>query len=369
MAVNQQRKNALRRLALDLEELQKSPVDGVSAAPLDENMLEWHCNFQYDDTVFHLILFFPEKYPFVSPSAEFVPPGFQFVGGATKSGKKGVQVCLSIFSDYADIHTEWANEKSAGWSPGYTVQTVLLNLVSFLAETASQYSKYSSGPSWVDTAMENNKKLAKKFTCKDCGHTYKKPFPPLDVIPKEVKGSSGDSQCHVIDYISKAKFKDGKPKGKEDLYGFGLIKSGPPHRPALTSPCEFLSGESFFGMMKSVGKVQSILKDDLSYFLPMFITTNHGSGIKGTFEDTMRELAQLLPKCNPKKTPIDEMVMKTIPNLMSATVVEFSKGTQHTSDNHLTGYFALHRLLLWAIEEYPELQSKIDDKLEVGLLQ
>ena len=82
---------------------------------------------------------------------------------------------------------------------------------------------------------------------------------------------------------------------------------------------------------------------------------------------TIHQVAAVLPKCNPKKTPVEEIVMRVIPNLMSATVVEFSKGTQHTSDNHLSGYFALHRLLIWAIEEYPELQDKIDAKLKVSV--
>ncbi len=89
---NQQRKRAMKRLAFDQDELQRAPVDGVSAAPLDEDMLEWHCNFEFDGVVYHVVLFFPETYPYKSPSAEFVPPGFQFVGGATKPGKKGTQV-------------------------------------------------------------------------------------------------------------------------------------------------------------------------------------------------------------------------------------------------------------------------------------
>ena len=82
----------MKRLAFDQQELLRSPVDGVSAAPLDENMLEWHCNFEFDSVIYHVILFFPENYPYKSPSAEFVPAGFQFVGGATKQGKKGTQV-------------------------------------------------------------------------------------------------------------------------------------------------------------------------------------------------------------------------------------------------------------------------------------
>lgn len=80
-----------------------------------------------------------------------------------------MQVCLNIFSDFAKYHlTEWTNQKGYGWSPGYTVQTVLMNLVAFLAETAGEQQKTA------------NVSLSKSFTCKDCGHTYSKPFPALD---------------------------------------------------------------------------------------------------------------------------------------------------------------------------------------------
>ena len=78
MAVNLQRKAAMKRLAQDLHELQQQPVDNVSAAPLEENMLEWHCNFKHDNIIYHLVLYLPEKYPYESPSAEFVPVGFRY---------------------------------------------------------------------------------------------------------------------------------------------------------------------------------------------------------------------------------------------------------------------------------------------------
>ncbi|ELU17007.1 hypothetical protein CAPTEDRAFT_118414, partial [Capitella teleta] len=134
MSVNQQRKKAMRRLALDLEELTSSPVQGVSASPLDDDLFEWHCNIDMADTIWHLILFFPDNYPYSSPSAEFLPPGFQYTGGSSTSGRKGVKVCLSIFSDYENYHREWANETAYGWTAAYSVQTVLLNLLTHLGE-------------------------------------------------------------------------------------------------------------------------------------------------------------------------------------------------------------------------------------------
>nr|KAG5687976.1 hypothetical protein BaRGS_023100 [Batillaria attramentaria] len=301
----------MRRLVLDQEELRKSPVTNVSAAPLDSDMFEWHCNIQQDDVIYHLILFMPHNYPFESPSAEFLPKGFAFYGGATMDGKKGTKVCLSIFSDFAEIHTEWKDEKGMGWSPGYSTQTVLMNLVAFLAETAGSFEK------------SQNSAISKHFKCSDCGHKYSEPFPPL------------------------------KPT------------DGLAHQEALTTPCEFLSGESFFNMQTSVGVVHSTLKEELKFFLPMYIHPTHGTAIKDTFENTMLAVGKILPSVD-KSTSFEEIVVKTIPNLMAATVVEFSKGTQHTSDNSLNGYFALHRLLLWALDTYPKLQQLVDAKLQLN---
>ncbi|KAK7479175.1 hypothetical protein BaRGS_00029616 [Batillaria attramentaria] len=359
-AANSQRKRAMRRLVLDQEEMLKSPVANVSAAPLDSDMFEWHCNIQQDDVIYHLILFMPHNYPFESPSAEFLPKGFAFSGGATMDGKKGTKVCLNIFSDFAMYHTEWKNQKGFGWSPGYSTQTVLMNLVAFLAETAGDYQK------------DANRKLSKNFKCKDCGHTYSKPYPALSAddtaaekkTPKKGKGKDDASECpEIIDYISKDRFVLRTPKSRDQLYGYGLVVSGPPHRPALTTPCEFLSGESFFNMQTSVGVVHSTLKEELKFFLPMYIHPTHGAAIKKTFENTIEAVGKILPSVR-KSTSFEEIVVKTIPNLMAATVVEFSKGTQHTSDNSLNGYFALHRLLLWALDTYPKLQPLVETRLK-----
>ncbi len=66
-----------------------------------------------------------------------------------------------------------------------------------------------------------------------------------------------------MDYISKAKFSVSKPKGKEDLYGYGLIKSGPDHRCVTDKICEdlvFFSGhkaQQLFGWQKDMGRGRS----------------------------------------------------------------------------------------------------------------
>ena len=270
MAVNQQRKAAVKRLMTDLEELKNSPVANVSATPLDTDMFEWHCNFNNQGIIYHLILFFPDNYPYKSPSAEFMPPGFRFNSGATKQGKKGTQICLSIFSDFEHFHTEWAGEKSVGWSPGYTIQTVLMNLVAFMADEESN-AKY-------------NERFALEFSCDDCGHCATKPYPPVETEIQTSTGTVSPKQSgdrpQIIDYMSKCTFVNEKPESRYNLFGYGLVKGGSRYKPTLTTPCEFLTASSYYGMKDSVGKAHSSMKEELEFFLPMYITPAHGTEIQ-----------------------------------------------------------------------------------------
>lgn len=350
--MNQQKKSAMLRLLNDLKEIQTNPIEGVSAVPLDdENMFEWHCNFKgpkgtsWEGSIFHLILFFPDEYPAKSPSAEFVPKNFQPLGGATKPGKKGTQVCLSIFSDFAQIHTEWANEKGTGWSPSYTTQVVLLNLVSFLNEMTEQsYNSYN------EKVMAQNISVSKSFECPDCGHTSKKPFPPLPDLSKVKSKKENPLLDSLTCYVTKKSFSE----EKDSIFGFGISKSGTNHNISFTSPCEAMTLTGFENLEKT-GKVESVMREEIHYFLPLFINSAHGSQIKKTFEDSCSKMT--------KKPFTPLSVLDVIPKLLNSTVVTFMNGTTHTSERALQGYFQFHRLFLWAVDQYPSLQNEIDSRI------
>ncbi len=290
---------------------------------------------------------FPETYPAKSPSAEFVPKAFQPIGGATKPGNKGTRVCLSIFSDYADVHKEWANEKGTGWSPSYTVQTVLINLVSFLLETSSQADYYKS-------VMDNNVKVAKAFSCPDCGHTHSKPWPPLTPVLQQQAPAKQQIAVpeSLVCYVTKRQFGEKLEKQEDPIWGFGICQSGPSHNVQLTSPCEFMTLDGFT-MLANAGKVESVMREEIHFFLPLYINPAHGKLIKGNFEQSIAKICgsnAFQPK----------MVLQVIPKLMNSTVVTFMNGTTHTSQRALHGYFAFHRLFLWAISEYSVLTNEIE---------
>lgn len=334
-------KRVMKRMMMDLEVMRKNPIPNISAEPLENNFLEWHCNFVYNENVYHIILFFPENYPYVSPSAEFMPMGYRFSGGASSNGKKGTKVCLSIFSDFENFHTEWKHEKSTGWSPSYTVQTVLLNLLSFLMENSDDYNE------------KTNINLTKSFECKDCGHSYKKPYPPL---VNNIENDSKSEKMEIIDYVSKVKVDfTAKPRNVEEMFGYGVYNASSGRKVLLASPCEYITGDSFFSMRKNLGHVLSIMKDRLTHFLPLYINHNHGEGLKQAFESSMSEFSKMFGQSSSKS----KLVIDVLSNLMNSTVVEFSK-SKVASEHHLNGYFALHRLFLWACEVYPNIGEQLE---------
>lgn len=114
--LDQHATTALKRLNSDFKELQRSPIMGVSAAPLEDNIFEWHCNFcgpqgsSWEGAVFHVILFFSGEYPAKSPSAEFVPREFIPIGGATKTGTKGRHNFLVERKFLANLFFEFRNK-------------------------------------------------------------------------------------------------------------------------------------------------------------------------------------------------------------------------------------------------------------------
>ncbi|KAJ3180728.1 Ubiquitin-conjugating enzyme E2 J1 [Geranomyces variabilis] len=113
------RSAAVKRLMKELAELRNDPSPEFTAAPLEENLLEWHFTLRgppeggFEGGRFHGRLIFPPEYPFKPPNISFLTPNGRF-----EVGKK---ICLSI----TDHHPEY-------WRPAWGVRTALVALISFL---------------------------------------------------------------------------------------------------------------------------------------------------------------------------------------------------------------------------------------------
>ena len=70
---------ARRRLFRDYKEVLSCPTPGVSAAPLEDNIFQWHVNLcpfsgPYTGTTLHCVLLFDDSYPTKPPKLKLATP-------------------------------------------------------------------------------------------------------------------------------------------------------------------------------------------------------------------------------------------------------------------------------------------------------
>lgn len=350
----------MKRLLADLRELKESATPGISAIPLEDNLFEWHCNIICNDVLFHVILFIPEEYPMKPPSADFLPFGLMGPYGAYKSGRKGMNFCLSILSDYEGLHSEWRNEEGFNWSPSYTIQTILINLVSFLSQNNTE------------NRGDNHKLLTDpELKCGDCGHATATPFPPLlepaqtDTVDSSMPSCSTLHQPAITCYVSRQRCDENTgPESSDDIFGFGLDHHCPGKRKFWSSPCEMVTRKAFENM-KKLNFARSSTNEEITHFFPLVINKNQAECIQEEFEKSLKDLDLC---CARNKARIEEWIMDFLPNVMATTIEDFC-GALEGSGTLLAGFFQFHRLFLWAVDTYPSLQDMIDQKIQVSQIR
>lgn len=153
---------SLRRIQADVRELALDPSDRYHAAPLEDDMFEWHFTIRGADAtdfkggVYHGRILLPPEYPFKPPHIVFLTPSGRF--------ETGTKVCLS-FSAY---HPEL-------WQPAWGIRLILEALISFLPTPTD------GAIGSLDWTSKERKRLAQKsttFCCPTCG-------PIIQLLPEE----------------------------------------------------------------------------------------------------------------------------------------------------------------------------------------
>ncbi|TPX61789.1 hypothetical protein SpCBS45565_g07159 [Spizellomyces sp. 'palustris'] len=163
------RSSAVKRLMKELAELRNDPSPEFTAAPLEENLFEWHFTIRgpaeggFEGGRFHGRLIFPSDYPFKPPNISFLTPNGRF-----EVGKK---ICLSITGH----HPEY-------WRPAWGVRTALVALISFLP------TKGDGAIGALDYTEEERKAYATKsreWICPSCGVKNSEALPDEADAPSE----------------------------------------------------------------------------------------------------------------------------------------------------------------------------------------
>lgn len=170
--------NSTRRLQKDYKELKDAavPLVGVSAAPTENDFFKWCANIRGPDTsafyggVFHMSITFPQNYP-VSP------PDIRLFTDVPHPNVFSRKICLDMLQPKKK-ESGWYD----GWSSAYTVESILIQLQSFLFEVPRRLREAETAKLIADDKVsewngvdERNKykkavDLANEFKCELCRH-------------------------------------------------------------------------------------------------------------------------------------------------------------------------------------------------------
>jgi len=146
---------AVKRIMGELRELTKGarPDDFFVAAPMEDNLFEWHFSIRgpagtaFDGGVYHGKIMLPAEYPFKPPSITLLTPNGRF-----EVGKK---ICLSVSAHHPEH-----------WQPAWGIRTIITALIAFMP------TKADGALAGLDYTDEERRALAARshaWHCPSCG--------------------------------------------------------------------------------------------------------------------------------------------------------------------------------------------------------
>jgi len=149
--------SAIKRIMQEARELANDPCTDYSAAPLEDDIFEWHCTLrgpagtEYEGGLYHFRILLPAEYPFRPPSIMMLTPNGRF--------ELNSKICIS-FTNY---HEEL-------WQPAWGVRTAIIGLQGFFPLKGQA----AVGVGSIEYPAGERKRLAslsRDWTCPHCQQT------------------------------------------------------------------------------------------------------------------------------------------------------------------------------------------------------
>jgi len=363
-------------------------------------------NFGRITVPLHFLIDFPGDYPNSAPNIGFSFQ-FQYRGGAEYvmpdgrlKGKK--VICLDILGNFGNVHTEWKNEVGSGWSPAYTVTTLLVQLQSVLCDLGTQMSQrerdvtYQSAMRFCEQHpeaiipimdedeirdrredMEREKRLmsickgdedlvsritlfARRTGIVDKEAEMSGLLTLLSDVASTACGSRADShqsdaEPEVIVDTNICCWSTGKLY-TESLLGVGVSRE----RKNIATAAELLSKEAYDGGLR-----QNTNKSPFEFFLPVWINEAHAAARPEWCKTLLSTCSEIGTKALGSEGGADGAIYEVFPRLINQMIVEMMK-----PDAQKSAAIALFEALCnfwrtfrWLVDTRPELRSKVGKSL------
>ncbi|KAL3823205.1 hypothetical protein ACHAXA_003484 [Cyclostephanos tholiformis] len=171
---------SLRRIMADIRELSIDPSDQYHAAPLENDMFEWHFTIRgakdtdFAGGTYHGRILLPPEYPLKPPDIIFMTPSGRF--------ETNVKVCLSFSAHHPEL-----------WQPAWGIRLILEALIGFLPTPAD------GAIGSLDWTSKERKRLASESSRFRCPHCCSGGMTCADLIPPEAAGGRTTTTTTGID--------------------------------------------------------------------------------------------------------------------------------------------------------------------------
>jgi ubiquitin-protein ligase len=341
--VNKNRSWAMKRLMKDLKELEENtiPTVGVTARPTDKDLFTWRGNLRgpedtpYHGGVFHIEIKFTELYPTEPPTIRLMTP-------LTHPNVFGTEICLDMLNGSDRVIYQ-------GWTSGYTVESILIQLQSFLFEKPAKDS---------EEKIKEEVKKANEF--KDLSINHKgplQPYPPFNMKEKDIDNFFHDLDVDLLEEEVVCFHTRLRLSKKETVLGAGVTISRLPRTGEIRSVDTTLDLLSIQAYMKC-GVRTSLSNEKFTHFLPLYFGIEKDKTIF-----LVEHALGLICKGSTKKFDPCQ-ILEVFPKMLLTFVVNMTTESFHHSYKSIRMLIYILRMFNLLLEKYPQLREVIDGRLQ-----
>jgi ubiquitin-protein ligase len=410
---NNSNTTSIKRLMKDINIMKSTTLPGLSASPLEEDIFTWHATVQilsgiYEGCNIHLIIKFPDDYPF-QPPLIYVHSGQSFnrnFHSHIYEHELGYSICNDMT---ANFKSHFSDKIGYGWSPGLTLEDLLMNMQIFLSEP--DFAKPSN-----DAVLEMKKTL-KTFECVTC--KYKNNNSNNSVIAREgfttdtvtvtdttdvneqvaditvdtttiaittshasrvdasrvdsnANASRVDSNDPLVSKLICSITKECYNSNPNMILGYPLfITKDKYNRMHITPILELISYDAFMCEIQKESskldnyetvKFRSATGHYYNHWLPIYLNEEHFEKSRITIQNSLTVIRYGVEgKKENDFTP--DVVLKVLPTLLNKTILALIKKDIHGSTNAIEVYGHFLHLFMAYLELYPTLYNIINDEV------
>ena len=345
--LTQNKSFSLQRLMRDYNEIKNSNfcLYGVSAAPLDTDFFTWHGNVKaiynkiYKGCVIHLQITFTDSYPVTPPTITVLNYNSLKHPNIMPGGK----LCL----DMLDVSTE----KYKGWTSGYTVFSILLQLQNFFFDTEDEYFLSSE-----KKEISEKIKLINEYKCGICPHKgSSNPWPEFN---------NNENQKNIL---TPEKYKEEKKKEyvcfhrksdfEESPLGIGISIAKIPRSGVIGGVVSRLDYISLKAYTKQKLR-KDIAGQPFTHWFPLYF------GVKEEqfLHLCKKSLSMIVTGSTKNFSP--SLIFKIIPKFFISLVTEITSENVINSSRSLKILIHIYRVILLLAEKYPGILEEFENSVE-----